>query len=145
MRQRSVPQPVGSIMTSRVVTVRPDVPVTEAIAAFERFRFRHLLVVDDAGRLVGVLSDRDTLRCVARGWDPAEALVSSIMNTKPAAVRADASVKEAIDLMSFHRVHCLPVLDGSGALRGIVTTSDVLGMLYDLLDHLEPPEPLPAA
>ncbi|MFN8544915.1 MAG: CBS domain-containing protein [Candidatus Binatia bacterium] len=138
------PGTIESIMTTTVVTMSPEASVAEVIQILGGNGFRHLLVVDGAGRLAGVISDRDVLRCIGRGANPAAARVASIMNRDPIVVRPDTSVKDAIDLLSFHRINCLPVVAGGGTLCGIVTTTDVLAALYDLLGRLEPPKPLPA-
>src|SRR3970040_3102760 len=50
---------VGERMTKNPVTVKPDDAIKEAIEKMKRGRFRHLPVVDDEGKLVGMISDRD--------------------------------------------------------------------------------------
>ena len=135
---RCVPRSVADIMTSRVTTIAPDAPVVDAIALFGECTFRHLLVVDREGCLAGVLSDRDSLRCLARGQDPGQTRVAAIMKAEPVAVTRETPVKDAIDLLSFHRLNCLPVLDARRHVCGIVTTTDLLATLYEILDHLAP-------
>jgi CBS domain-containing protein len=132
------PKSVDDIMTKRVTTIAAEASVGEAISLFEEFSFRHLVVVDDEKRLAGVLSDRDSLRYLARGRSSDQADVASIMKTDPVTVTPETPVKDAIDLLSFHRINCLPVVDARGRVCGIVTTTDLLGTLYDILERLSP-------
>jgi CBS domain-containing protein len=133
-----VPKSVGDIMTHRVTTIAPEAPVADAITLFEEFSFRHLVVIDKERRLAGVLSDRDSLRHLARGESSQRATVATIMKGNPVSVTPETPVKDAIDLLSFHRINCLPVVDATGCVCGIVTTTDLLGTLYEILEHLTP-------
>lgn len=137
---RTSPGTIESIMTTNVVTTSPDVTVADVIQILAGNGFRHLLVVDAVDHLAGVLSDRDVLRCFGRGANPAVTRVEAIMNRNPIVVRPETSIKDAIDLLSFHRINCLPVVSALGVVRGIVTTTDILATLYDVLGRLEPPK-----
>src|SRR5262245_19322010 len=106
-RASPIPNLVGDLMTTRVTTVAPETLVAEAIQLFGECNIRHLLVTDQQGRLVGVFSDRDALRQMARGRDPLATRVAAIMRQEPVSVAPDTPVKDAIELMSFHRIHCL--------------------------------------
>lgn len=132
-RGAAVPTVVGNLMTTGVTTVAPETLVAEAIQLFGECNIRHLLVTDQRGILVGVFSDRDALRHMARGRDPLTTRVAAIMRMEPVAVTADTPVKDAIELLSFHRINCLPVVDAERRVRGILTTTDLLTTLYRLL------------
>ncbi len=82
-------------------------------------------VVDDAGRVLGVLTRKDLL---ARGADPSAALVA-LLRRPAACVRADAPLDDALRTMAALDIGRLPVLaaDGSAALVGMITRSDLLG------------------
>jgi CBS domain-containing protein len=138
MPQRT-PRAVGEIMTAEVIAVAPDATVAEAIDMFVRHRFRHLLVAGAGRRLAGVLSDRDALRYLARGADARGATVAEIMRRDPVVAAADMPLREAIDLLRSHRINCLPVVDAGGRVLGIVTTTDLLATLHDVLGQLEAP------
>src|SRR5580693_4168482 len=56
---------VGSIMTTRVVSVELDDQLDVIKKIFDTLKFHHLLVVDDAGKLKGVVSDRDLLKALS--------------------------------------------------------------------------------
>jgi len=124
---------VADIMSTALTTVTPESLVSEAVAGFAAREFRHLLVLDASRRLAGVLSDRDVLRFMARGLNPAEKTVATIMTRDTIIARPTMPVVEAIDLVVSHRIHCLPVVDEAGAVQGIVTTTDLLRGFRTLL------------
>lgn len=124
-------------MTTKVITVRPESSVAAAIHLFVQHRFRHLLVVSDAGRLVGVLSDRDALRRMAQGGDPRSVNVGEVMKRDPLTAMRETDIGEAIDQLRERRINCLPVIDGEGVVVGILTTTDLLGRLRALLGPSE--------
>ena len=129
------PETVADVMTPEVTTLALDRTILDAVQLFGESGFRHVLVVDGAGRLEGVVSDRDALRALARGHDAGATKVASIMAREPVVTGSDTPLADAIDLVVFHRIHCLPVVDAAGTLRGIVTTTDLLGAFRTLLGH----------
>ena len=136
-RGASVPNRVRDVMTTQVTTVAPETLVAEAIQLFGECNIRHLLVTDQQGRLAGIFSDRDALRQMARGCDPLSTRVAALMRQEPVSVTVDTLVQDAIELLSFHRIHCLPVIDADRRVLGIVTTTDLLATLYRVLNWLE--------
>jgi CBS domain-containing protein len=120
-------------MTRTVVRVAKDTPVMEAIKLFASHTFRHMPVTDGT-TVVGILSDRDITRFAARGESPRATLVESIMTERPTVARPDLSLVDAVRLIVFHRINCLPVVDEAHNLLGIVTTTDLLAALHDLMD-----------
>jgi CBS domain-containing protein len=125
-------------MTTQLTTVAPEMLVAEAIQLFGECNIRHLLVTDQHGRLVGVFSDRDALRQMARGRDPFTTRVAALMRQEPVSVAAETPIEDAIELLSFHRINCLPVIDADRRVRGILTTTDLLATLYRVLTWLKP-------
>jgi len=133
----SVPNRVRDVMTPQVTTVAPETLVAEAIQLFGEYNIRHLLVTDQQGRLAGVFSDRDALRQMARGLDPFATRVAVLMRQEPVSVTEDTPVQDAIELLSFHRINCLPVIDAERNVRGVLTTTDLLTTLYRVLNWLD--------
>lgn len=129
---------VDQIMTRRIVTVGMDDSLREVAALFDAHRFHHLLVVD-AGRLVGIVSDRDLLKHISpfvgklseREQDAATLRkhVHQIMSRDLLTVPETASLTQAADAMLSRRVSCLPVLDDRGYAVGLVTIHDLLRAL----------------
>ncbi len=129
---------VESIATKDVVTVKDSDTMLSASKIFKEYKFRHLPVVDDGGRLVGVVTDRDIKRASASeatSLDIHELLylvdkitVSQVMTKEPVFVASDTSVQEAAKLMVDRKIGCLPVVI-DGKLGGIVTDIDMLKLL----------------
>jgi CBS domain-containing protein len=92
-----------------------------------------LVAVDDAGRPVGVVSDRDlVVRALAGGHSP-DAPVRTIMTLQPRTIAEEAPIESAVSLMAFGGVRRLPVVDRTGRLVGIIALDDVLSLLSEEL------------
>lgn len=120
----------GGLMTPEYVAVREGMTVEEVLrflrrAAPDAETIYYLYVVDEAGRLKGVLSLRDLI--VA---DP-KTRVREIMNPKVVHVRTDTDQEEVARLMADYDFTVLPVVDEEGRLVGIVTVDDVLDVLEE--------------
>ena len=124
-------------MTPAPVCVRPGTTLPEARELLAAHTFRHLPVTDEAGRLVGVLSDRDvrsafpsTILSPMMRDDQRErlgkVLVGAVMSRPPVALPLEATLDDALLLFDRHRVGALPVVDAEGRVAGIVTMRDVL-------------------
>jgi acetoin utilization protein AcuB len=124
---------VRDVMVTGPVTVRPHETARHAYRLMRDNRFRHLPVVED-GRLVGILSDRD-LRPVLLSPTLARARVAELMSEDLTTVGPDALVEEAASLLVVKKIGCLPVI-ADGRLVGIVTETDLLGVLVELLGLL---------
>ncbi len=114
---------VTDLMTTAVMTATASEAIKEAHADMQIGVIRHLPVVDDRGRLVGVLSDRDVLRAVGAKRN---GKVADIMTREVVTVRPDAPAHEAAALMIDLKIGSLPVVDDSGALVGVITQTDYL-------------------
>lgn len=137
---------VSDIMNRDVTTVGPNEALINLSALLRRGRFHHLLVVE-ADRLVGVISDRDVLRATSpfldtnsESWRDASTLTQAareIMTEEVVTVQASTPVEEAARLMLERGVSCLPVVDNEGHPRGIVTSKDILKYVSSSV-HLTP-------
>lgn len=136
-KNRPAPTPVEAVMTRRLVTLSPHNSFEEAVAVMANQPFRHLLVVDSGGRLAGVLSDRDLLRGLIRAPDWNNTPVTELMARDPVVVGLKTSLSAAVRKILQHRVNCLPVLDGSRRVQGIVTSTDLLRTFLKLLRQIE--------
>jgi CBS domain-containing protein len=124
---------VRDIMTTGVVTVRPDTPGRAVAAMFREHRVSGFPVTDGAGTVVGVVTETDLVALVAgqrrRGRGAAgDATAGDLMSRPAVTVGPDDSVKTAARLMHKRRLQRLPVVDGDGRLAGIVSRSDVLSV-----------------
>jgi acetoin utilization protein AcuB len=124
-----------NIMNRRVVTVGMDDSLATIRDLFQQARFHHLFVIE-AGCLVGVISDRDLLKQLSpalgtgaetrRDAATLNKRAHQIMVRQPVTASAHMSVREAAQHLFDHDVSCLPVVDGSNRLEGVVTWKDLL-------------------
>jgi CBS domain-containing protein len=124
---------VRDIMTTDVVTVRPDTPGQAVAAMFREHRVSGFPVTDGAGTVVGVVTESDLVALVAgqrrRGrGTTGEAIAGDLMSRPAVTVGPDDLVKTAARLMHKRRLQRLPVVDAGGRLAGIVSRSDVLSV-----------------
>jgi CBS domain-containing protein len=114
------------LMTAHPTTVRSTAPVTRAVELLLELDVRHLPVIGDDGTLVGMLSDRDVRAYAGTARARDEVRVVDVMSSATIAVDAEADAGEIIDAMLENKVGAIPVVDGDGALVGIVSYVDVL-------------------
>jgi acetoin utilization protein AcuB len=130
-------------MSPDPVTVSPDTTVAEARGLLEAEGIRHLPVVD-AGRLTGIVSDRDigisdaSLRAAVKHHTVDTLLdderpVEAVMSSTPHVIAADAGIAQAARLMVSRRINALPVVDDD-TLVGIITSVDCLLASLDTED-----------
>lgn len=112
---------VAEIMTSPVVTVAVDRPAGEIAEILGRHRISAVPVVDEAGGVVGLVSEYDLLA-------KAGAAARDVMTTAVVSVTEDTSVDEVRHLLVDRRIGRVPVLAG-GRLVGIVSRGDVVALL----------------
>ena len=123
---------VQDVMTSGVKTVEPTVPAEDAWNLMRLHRIHHL-VVTDANRVIGVLSDRDTGG--RRGTAVrASNTVAELMTTPAIVVQPEATVRQAANTLRGLSIGCLVVMKASKVV-GIVTVSDLLELLGRGIDH----------
>jgi len=117
------------------VTVRPGTSLAECLAAIRRSGTGDsVFVVDDAGRLAGVLTERDIFARLA-GEDVAAIdlaqPVETLMTTKPHHLHLDETVRDAISLMQTGRFRNVPLLDDDDVLQGVIRPQDILRYLAE--------------
>jgi IMP dehydrogenase len=103
------------------ITLGPDRPIREAQQLMTRFRISGVPIVDDRGRLVGIITNRD-LQFERRMERPIrEAMTKDDLVTAP----VGTTLEEAERILGEHRIEKLPVVDGEGVLRGLITVKDI--------------------
>lgn len=113
-------------MSRHLATVEPTTTVSDAVGTMRHLDLRHLPVVVDGG-LAGIVSDRDLIRL-----PPEATLIAQVMSAPAITISPEAGIDEAAQAMRRHGIDALPVVDGDGQLRGIITTADVLDAFIDL-------------
>lgn len=118
---------VRDLMTPAPQTIHPNDTLSLAEERMQQGRFRRLPVVDEAGNLVGILTDGNLREHV--GY-LASTRVTAAMSERLVTVPACAEVETAAQLMVWHKIGGLPVVEG-GRMVGIITESDLLLALAD--------------
>ena len=121
-------------MTKQVVSVASEESVAVAARMLERYNIGMLPVRNQAGKLCGVVTDRDLVtRCVASGLDPAKTTVKQVMTGQVTSVRPDMEVGAAAHLMGRCQVRRLPVTR-NGRLCGMVSLGDMARLEDTVMD-----------
>src|ERR687891_268622 len=103
------------------LTLRPHDTVADALELMERYRISGLPITDDAGVLVGILTNRD-LRFETDTSQPVSALMTSRnLVTAPVGTTLD----EASEILHRNKIEKLPVVDGEWRLKGLITVKDI--------------------
>ena len=136
LRQR----PVSDIMRREVVTlsIKERLDLTQDIMSLGRVR--HLPVLDDEQRVVGIVSDRDLLAAAMTkvlDFDPASRRtflrsieVGEVMAKEVVSVTEDTEIGEVARILVERKIGCVPVLDEDGELLGLVTETDLISAAF---------------
>jgi len=131
---------VGDICSRDVRTATRDQALAEAARAMRDYRVGALIVIDPSDtkrRPIGILTDRDIVRGqLIRAADLFCLTVGEVMTPKPLTLAAELELTEAVEDLNEQGVRRAPVLDGSGALIGIVTLDDLLPAIARELSEL---------
>jgi acetoin utilization protein AcuB len=140
---------VSERMATNLITVAPETTLMEAKALMNTKKIRHLPVVDDKGKLVGIVSDRDM-----RDAQPSSLLdkeeydrifakvmrrqVADIMTRDPLTISVYYTLQDTLLVMRQKKVGALPVIDEDGCLKGIMSTRDLLNAFVNVMGIGEP-------
>ena len=138
---------LDTIMSTDLITITPDENLAAAREIMYDKKIHHLPVVDDGGKLVGlvtltnVLAATDSfLREDDNRIHAREIIVRDVMVTDVATVDEHASLRQAALFLEKHRIGCLPVVT-DGELKGIITDTDFVAVAINLLEQIEETEP----
>ena len=135
---------VKSTMERNPITINPEASFFEARKLIREEGIRHLPVVDNKERLVGLVTDRDI-----REAGPSDATLLSVQEInyllgklkvgglmtpaeKLITITPDTVIEKAVQLLHDNKIGSLPVLDGN-KLVGIITETDILGLFVDVV------------
>ncbi|PPS43299.1 CBS domain-containing protein [Chroococcidiopsis sp. TS-821] len=146
-----MPKTVAEVMSRDPIVVRPETPLKEAIQILAEKRISGLPVINDEGKLVGIISETDLMWQETGVTPPAYIMildsviylqnpakyerdlhkalgqtVGEVMSSDPVTISPDKSLREAAKLMHDREVRRLPVIDTEGKVIGILTRGDVV-------------------
>ncbi|NDJ15707.1 CBS domain-containing protein [Myxacorys almedinensis] len=142
---------VADVMTCDPITVKPETPLAEVIKTIAEKRISGLPVLDEAGKLVGIISETDLMWRETNVTPPAYIMVldsviylenpgryekdlhkalgqtvGEVMSDHPITIAPEQPLSEAAKLMHDRSVNRLPVVNSSSALVGILTRGDIV-------------------
>jgi len=115
---------VNKVMTANVKSLASADSIAEAARAMNELNVG-VIPVCDAGKLLGVVTDRDiVIRAVAKGLD-GQAALSGIMSKQVQTASPEDDLDDVLERMSDSQIRRMPVVDAGGALVGIVSLGDI--------------------
>ena len=137
---------VGEFMTSTVTSLTSAARLLDAALLVRRSGKRRVPVVDEKGKVVGIVSDRDVARfapSILGHSTPDEynkifevTAITAVMTKDPFTVTPESKITEAVAFFYEKKIGALPVVR-NGELAGILTVTDMLGLLYSVLMEKE--------
>lgn len=122
------------IRNQRPLILGPEVSVAAACAAMHRRRVGAVLVADQHGRLNGIFTGRDAIRCLAEGCDGKHTPLSRVMTHDPVTLAPEQTAMEALRLLNDGGFRHLPICD-EGRVVGIVSRYDFRAMEHAQLNE----------
>jgi CBS domain-containing protein len=146
-----MPKTIADVMSRDPIVVKPETSLKEAIKILAERRISGLPVIDDTGKLVGVISETDLMWQETGVTPPAYIMfldsviylqnpatyerdlhkalgqtVGEVMSKNPITISPDKLLPEAARILNDRKIHRLPVLDSSGQVIGILTRGDII-------------------
>lgn len=119
-----------------VETIGPDTTVDEASRRMRSKRIGALVVVDDSGRIAGIVSDRGLLwELVDRGVSVLQEPLSRVMTRQVITCSECDEVSSIMAVMTERRIRHIPVVDGDGRLGGLVSIGDAVKFRLDEIEQ----------
>ena len=112
---------------TKIPQVGPEAMLDQAVAELNEKNLGAVLVVAEAGRVAGIITDGDVRRFVAGKQKSAELLVTRIMTADPLSISDDKQAVDALSIMQQHEITVLPVVGSGAELLGILHLHDLLG------------------
>lgn len=123
MNRKIVPDVISGVQN--IATASSSLSVREASIAMASRRIGAVVVVDAAGRMAGIFTERDVMTKVVAGRrDPDATTLAEVMTPNPDTIGPDDAAGEALEMMRKHGYRHLPVVDGT-RLIGIVSVRDL--------------------
>jgi acetoin utilization protein AcuB len=141
---------VQEVMTEQVISLEPQEFIARAIEVMQTEEFRHIPIIDEQGKFIGLVSDRDILRNLpyagkrppsapkrfrehlfaADSWTTNFLIpLKNIMVQNVSHISPSCKIREAADILYKKKISCLPVIDKEKNLHGIITVTDIMRAL----------------
>ncbi|HXG21121.1 MAG TPA: CBS domain-containing protein [Methylomirabilota bacterium] len=111
---------------SAVITIHPQATLYDALTALVHHRIGSLVVLDDAGKVAGIITERDLLReCLTRGEQLKALQVRDVMTTHLIIGVPEDQIGYVMGIMTQNRIRRLPIMQGQH-LEGLISIGDVV-------------------
>lgn len=125
-KERNQVMKAQDVMTRNVWSCSPDTNLAEATALMWEGDFGVLPVVDDGGKTIGIITDRDiSIALGTRNKVAADVPVKEVMSTDLFCCHPEDDIHAALKLMKKDKVHRVPVVNDEGVLEGIISINDL--------------------
>jgi len=128
---------IKDFMSTNIVTINVNSPFSLVPEKLQHFRIRHLPIVDEHNKLVGLMTERDLYKIISpRKLDTGEwyydkealnkVILKHVMNINLSTLTPENSLGEALVTMAESKYGSIPIIDENGILKGIITRQDIL-------------------
>lgn len=125
VKRRELPLRVSDIMVKDVVTAKENDKIRDvAIRMYEK-KIGSVVIVDDEGKPIGIVTERDLVYVVARALTP-DTPAWMVMTEDPIVINENALVTEAMEKMRVQNIRHLPVVNAEGRLVGMISFRDIV-------------------
>lgn len=128
--------PLREIMTFKVICAREGDRLSAVEEKFRKNHVRHIPVVDDKNRVVGIFTYSDLLKCAppcrteeGEVFDPDrldQFILERVMTRDPVTLEAEDTLSQAAGAMARNKYGCIPIVNSSNTLVGIISQIDIL-------------------
>jgi CBS domain-containing protein len=127
---------VSDIMTAATLTDAPDDTLAVASAKMWQQQTGSLLIMEGE-KLKGIVTERDVLRAVAEGHDPASLNIAEVMTPNPVTIDPETNLNDAAKIMFEKWFRHLPVVNTEDKVVGIISLRDLMGLVAQGMDEPE--------
>jgi CBS domain-containing protein len=134
---------IESISQSHVLSVKTQASAYDAACMMTKAHCGSVLIVDDGGTMLGILTERDLMvKIVAKRRDPETTPVSDIMTHNPHFISPETTVSDAVLIMKRHNFRHLPIISSTSKILGVFSIRDAMARelveaesMADLIDQ----------
>jgi len=124
---------VGRLMSAPVTTVSADAAASDVADRMLEEGISSVVVTDDDGQMVGILTSTDFVRIAAEG-ETTSVSVAEHMTTDVVTTTANDTLESVADLLIEHGIHHAPVVDDTEGVVGMITTTDLTAYLSGIAE-----------
>ena len=129
---------VRQFCTQHVASVQPSDTVYTAARRMAEENVGALVVIGDRNRPMGIVTDRDiVVRALAKGLPVIQTEVRAVMTPKPVCIGDEAELSGALEMMKFHRLRRLIVVNRAQEVVGVISLDDIFSLIAEERQALE--------